>query len=411
MSQAQLAHPELSDSYVSLIESGKRTPTPAVLELLAAKLQCSLTYLLNGVTAEEMEELELKLRYARLSLENGEVEEARTRYAELRADPKLAGLARLRLDTEYGYALALEACGDLAEAIEIHKRLLESTDEELTEERRVAISLALCRCYRDIGDLTAAVRIGEQALGRPDEINWNDGLVELGATLLMAYIERGDLLRARQFSGELLAAADRLGTPRAIVAACWNAAILAEQTRRGDEALALAERALAIHSENGDARNLARVRGAYAGLLLRVRPEETETARDLLLRVRRELTESSASRNDRALCDVELARAELILGDNAKAAEYAKAALDTLTQSARGIRAEARLMLGHAYMGLGRTAEAAAELAAAAEWLDKAPVSRSNTQSWVVAATALERLQDVEGSTTAYQRALAGAGL
>ena len=202
----------------------------------------------------------------------------------------------------------------------------------------------------------------------------------------MAYIERGDLLRARQFSGELLAAADRLGTPRAIVAACWNAAILAEQTRRGDEALALAERALAIHSENGDARNLARVRGAYAGLLLRVRPEEAETARDLLLRVRRELTESSASRNDRALCDVELARAELILGDNAKAAEYAKAALDTLTQSARGIRAEARLMLGHAYMGLGRAAEAAAELAAAAEWLDKAPVSRSNTQSWVVAA-------------------------
>jgi transcriptional regulator with XRE-family HTH domain len=40
LSQAQLAHPELSDSYVSLIESGKRTPTPAVLELLAQKLDC-----------------------------------------------------------------------------------------------------------------------------------------------------------------------------------------------------------------------------------------------------------------------------------------------------------------------------------------------------------------------------------
>ncbi|GGM65425.1 hypothetical protein GCM10010106_09280 [Thermopolyspora flexuosa] len=411
MSQAQLAHPELSDSYVSLIESGKRTPTPAVLELLAAKLQCSLTYLLNGVTAEEMEELELRLRYAKLALENGEVEEARTRFAELRADPKLAGLARLRLDTEYGYALALEACGDVAEAIEIHERLLESTEEELTEERRVAISLALCRCYRDLGDLSAAVRIGERTLGRPDEVAWNDGLVELGATLLMAYIERGDLLRARQFSGELLTAADRLGTPRAIVAACWNAAILAEQTRRGDEALALAERALAIHSENGDPRNLARVRGAYAGLLLRVRPEQAETARDLLLRVKRELTESSASRNDRALCDVELARAELALGNNEKAAEYAKAALEALTESARGMRAEARLMLGHAYMGLGREEDAAAELAAAAEWLDKAPVSRSNTRSWVVAAAALERLDDVEASTTAYQRALAGAGL
>lgn len=76
LSQAQLAHPELSDSYVSLIESGKRTPTPAVLELLAAKLECSLTYLLNGVTAEQLEELELGLRFARMALENGEVEEA-----------------------------------------------------------------------------------------------------------------------------------------------------------------------------------------------------------------------------------------------------------------------------------------------------------------------------------------------
>ena len=412
LSQAQLAHPELSDSYVSLIESGKRTPTPAVLELLAAKLECSLTFLLNGVTAEQLEELELGLRFARLALENGEVEEARTRFAELRADPNLAGLARLRLDAEYGYALAAEACGDLAEAIEVHERLLASTDEEITAERRLAIALALCRCYREQGDLSAAVRVGEQALGRQDRTSWTDELVELGATLLLAYIERGDLLRARQFAGELLAAADQLGTPRATVAACWNAAIVAEQAQRGDEALALAERALAIHSESGgDARNLARVRGAYAFLLLRIRPEEAETSRDLLLRVKRELTESSASLVDRAVCNVYLAMAELALGNNAKAVEYATAALEKLPESARAYRAEARLVLGHAYMRLGQEDAAAAELSAAAEWLDQAPVTRSVTQGWVTAAAALERLDDAEASATAYRRALAGAGL
>ena len=411
LSQAQLAHPELSDSYVSLIESGKRTPTPAVLELLAAKLECSLTYLLNGVTAEQLEELELGLRFARMALENGEVEEARTRFAELRADPSLAGLDQLRLDTEYGYALAVEACGDLAEAIEVHERLLASDDEELTEERRLAIALALCRCYREQGDLSAAVRVGEQALGRQDRTTWTDELVELGATLLLAYIERGDLLRARQFAGELIAAAEQLGTPRATVAACWNAAIVAEQTRRGDEALALAERALAIHSETGDARNLARVRSAYAYLLLRVRPEEAETCREMLLRAKRELAESSASLTDRALCNVYLAKAELALGNHAKAAECATAALENLPESARGVRAEARLVLGHAYMRLGREDAAAAELAAAAEWLDKAPVTRSVTQGWVTAAAALEHLDDAEASATAYRRALAGAGL
>ncbi len=410
LSQAQLAHPELSDSYVSLIESGKRTPTPAVLELLAAKLECSLTYLLNGVTAEQMEELEVGLRFARLALENGEVEEARARFAELRADPSLAGLAGLRLDAEYGYALAAEACGDLEEAIEVHERLLES-DDNLAAERRIAISLALCRCYRQQGDLSAAVRVGERMLGRQDRPTWSDELVELGATLLLAYIERGDLLRARQFSGELLAAAEQLGTPRATVAACWNAAIVAEQTRRGDEALALAERALAIHSENGDARNLARVRAAYAYLLLRIRPEEAETCRDLLVRAKGELSESSASITDRALCNVYLAKAELALGNNEKAAEYAIAALGKLKENARGPRAEARLVLGHAYLRLGRDDAAATELSAAAEWLDQAPASRSITQGWVTAAAALENLDDEGASAEAYQRALAGAGL
>ncbi|MEV5409304.1 helix-turn-helix transcriptional regulator [Thermopolyspora sp. NPDC052614] len=409
LSQAQLAHPELSDSYVSLIESGKRTPTPAVLELLAAKLECSLTYLLNGVTAEQMEEIEVGLRFARLALENGEVEEARARFAELRADPSLAGLAQLRLDAEYGYALAAEACGDLEEAIEVHVRLLES--EDLATERRIAISLALCRCYRQQGDLTAAVRVGERMLGREDRPSWSDELVELGATLLLAYIERGDLLRARQFSGELLAAAEQLGTPRATVAACWNAAIVAEQTRRGDEALALAERALAIHSENGDARNLARVRGAYAYLLLRIRPEEAETCRDLLVRAKAELNETSASITDRALCNVYLAKAELALGNNEKAAEYAIEALGKLKENARGPRAEARLVLGHAYLRLGRDDAAASELSAAAEWLGQAPVSRSITQGWVTAAAALENLDDEEASAEAYQRALAGVGL
>ncbi len=51
------------------------------MELLANKLDCSLSYLINGVTAEQMEDIELALGYARLALENGEVAEARTRFA------------------------------------------------------------------------------------------------------------------------------------------------------------------------------------------------------------------------------------------------------------------------------------------------------------------------------------------
>src|SRR5262249_14009186 len=41
LSQAQLAGHDLSDSYISLIESGKRTPTPTVLRMLPERLGCT----------------------------------------------------------------------------------------------------------------------------------------------------------------------------------------------------------------------------------------------------------------------------------------------------------------------------------------------------------------------------------
>src|SRR5262245_21275287 len=196
LSQAQLAHPELSDSYVSLIESGKRTPTPAVLELLAAKLDCSLTYLVNGVTAERMEELQVALRFARLAQENGDVEDARQCYGALIRDKSMAGLAALRTEAEFGYARSCEACGDLDEAITVLTQL-HSSMEGTPIEPRIPVALALCRCYRDRGDLTLAVQVGEAIFDGPGRVEWSDDLVEMGATLLMAYIFRTDMLRAQ----------------------------------------------------------------------------------------------------------------------------------------------------------------------------------------------------------------------
>ncbi|MEU7898454.1 helix-turn-helix transcriptional regulator [Nonomuraea sp. NPDC049152] len=63
LSQADLAYPELSDSYVSLIESRKRIPTQLVLELLARKLDCSVSYLLNGIVGEHLAEIDSELGF------------------------------------------------------------------------------------------------------------------------------------------------------------------------------------------------------------------------------------------------------------------------------------------------------------------------------------------------------------
>ncbi|MEU8054701.1 helix-turn-helix domain-containing protein [Microbispora bryophytorum] len=411
LSQAQLAHPELSDSYVSLIESGKRTPTPAVLELLAQKLDCSLTYLVNGVTAEQMEDLEVGLSFAKMALENGEVGEARRRYAELLADGNLQGLASLRVEARYGYALASEACGELVEAISVHEQLSESEAETMTQQRKIAVALALCRCHRERGDYSAAVRVGEQALERLARSGWNDALVELGSTLLSVYLARGDMLRAGHFAAELLTASDALGTPRAAVASCWNAAFAAEHTGRGEEAIGLMERALAIQSETGEPRNLARVRLAHASMLLRLHPEESEKARDLLLRAQRDMEAAATSTFDRAEVALILAWVEIVLQHPEQAVEYSQTAAELVRGTSGWLETQATLLLSQAHFLLHQDEEAAAELDTVSRWLETVPATRRAAEDWMTIAEMRRRIGDESQSVAAYQRALACAEL
>ncbi|MET8054756.1 helix-turn-helix transcriptional regulator [Streptosporangium sp. NPDC005286] len=410
-SQAQLAHPELSDSYVSLIESGKRTPTPAVLELLAEKLDCSLTYLINGVTAEQMQEIELALSYAQLAMDNGEVVEARTRYAELLADGGLAGLPQMRQDAEYGLALSTEACGDLEQAIVLLNGLRESDEAALSPERHVAVAVALSRCYRESGDLARAVHVPEEILTGAVRPAWTDGLMRLGGQLLAAYIERGDLLRARHFSAEMIAAAELLASPQALTLAHWGAAIVAVESGHADEAVTQAERALAIQSEYGDARRLARLRGDYAQVLLIVRPMEAEAWRDVLLKVEKELAESSASLIDKMRCAMNLVRAELLLAQPERAEERMRFVCDLLDGMPKVMQAEARLLHGETLAELGLQEQASQELLAGTECLEQAPETRFTAHAWLTAARVLERIDEPDRSVHAYRRALAGVGL
>ncbi|MFF5212633.1 helix-turn-helix domain-containing protein [Streptosporangium sp. NPDC000396] len=411
LSQAQLAHPELSDSYVSLIESGKRTPTPAVLELLADKLDCSLTYLVNGVTAEQMQEIELNLSYARLAMENGEVVEGRTRYAELLADGGLAGLPQLRQDAEYGLALATEACGDLDGAITLLSTLRQNESATMTPERHIAIAVSLSRCYREQGNLVQAVNVVEQILGGAVRPAWTDDLMKLGGQLLAAYVERGDLLRARQFSSELLAAAELLGTPQALTLAHWGAAIVAVESGYGEEGVPHVERAIAIQSEYEDPRRLARLRHDYAQVMLIVRPMEASTWRDVLLKVETEFSESSANPMGKLRCAMNLARTELLLAHPERAAERIQVVCDMLDGMPEALHAEARLVFGQALAELGRREQALGELRGVAESLERLPVTRHTAHSWLTAAQVLERVDEPARSVDAYQRALACVGL
>ncbi|MQY02587.1 helix-turn-helix domain-containing protein [Actinomadura macrotermitis] len=414
ISQAQLAYPELSDSYISLIESDKRVPAPSVIDLLAAKLSCSATYLVSGVSEDVVDELRVTLDYAEIALRNGAAAEARARFAEVLASTDAVALPDMLHQARWGHALALEAAGELEEAIGQLRALTAEASAETDLDHWARVHVALSRCLRLRGDVSAGVQVAEEAQRHlvATGADSTDAAVHLGAELLAAFVERGDLVRARQLAAQLVERAERIGSSRARVAAYREAAAVAELRGEYEEGVALAERALLLAADEPDPRELNRLRVTYAGLLLRARPEQAGHARDLLNRVRAESSASAAGEIDVAVCLTELARAETALGRPGEAVALAEQALELLGDAPRRATAWALTVLGEACVRLGRRNRAVEVLTAAATHLERMESARGAAQTWFDLAELLaETGAQEEPRLAAYRRALTCAGV
>jgi tetratricopeptide (TPR) repeat protein len=408
-----LALPELSDSYVSLIESGKRIPTPDVVRLLARKLGCSASYLSSGIDEDAQDRMRVTLEYAEIALQNGEAAEARDRLTELLADPDLGSLPDYARRARWGHALALEATGSLEEALHAFAALAAVLSPDYDTDEWIRLNIAMSRCHREQGDAARSVAVAEGAfarvISRPGP--WNDETVKLGATLVGAYLERGDLVSGRQLADRLIEHADKLGSSVARMAAYWEAAIVARYQADFEQAVTYGERALALLGEAADLRNLSRLRGEYGTLMLLAHPDEAERARDELQRATREMAATAAGGIDIARCLTELARAELAMGQPRKAADRAAEALDLLGTEPRPATAGALLVLGEARIRLGREEEAAEALGRAMTCLQQMEPSREVAEGWFNLAELLSRAGEEKRRTEAYRQALTCAGL
>lgn len=423
LSQAELAQPDLSDSYISLIESDKRTPTAEVVELLAGKLGCSAAYLSSGTTPQVRAELSERVEYARLALDAGEIDEAVARFGELLRDERLGAVPRLLDDVRWGHALALEAAGSLEAAVTELAGLWDTysaAPDAAGRERRSELAVVYCRCLRESGELSRAIAVGEAALaelsepgdplgGRGGARAWSDLTVPIGAVLLAAYHERGDLARAQQLAARLVAVAESGGGPRARVAAYWNAGLVAAARGRHDSALRFTERAVEVAESVPDLRNQARLPMLY-GIQL-VRFGRVPEGHDLLVRAEKSLVDSPASAVDIAMCRSHLAWALTLLGDPERAAELARRALAGLGAGPRLVRATGLLSLGHALLRCDRAAEAREALTEAAEQLTQMHSSREAAQALYQLGGLLGGIGDRVGEVQAYREALASVGL
>jgi len=407
LSQQDLAGDLVSPSYISLIESGRRSPEREVLDGLARRLGCSPLFLETGVAPEEVNEQRLRLQFASIARANGELEQARELYTALGQ----ATTGEIRTEARWGLAQTYEALGQLDAAMtELDALTDASRSGEPGAPGLLSVMIIKCRVYRAAGDFARSIEFGENALAeiRALGLDGTEDAITLGSTLAGSYEARGDLMSAQRLAGQVLAQAERLGSLQAQGNAYWSACTIA--MARGDltTALKLATRTLALLSESAGSRSMAAMRINYAWLLLRADPPRLDDADAILSQAHEALTELAFAPL-LAACETEMAWAAMLRGDLRLAADYARQAAARCTERGTGLQ-HARVVGGLAQVLAGE--EAGANVVGdAADQLAALGASQDAAQAWRDLADALLQQGSSERAIEALQRAADCAGL
>ena len=409
--QQDLATAEISTSYVSLIEAGKRRPSPAILAALAERVGSSVEYLCTGRDQADVKNLQLELGFAEMALRNGSPGEALQSFSHVLT--KTSALSPdMLLRARIGQATALEKLGRLEAAVSLLHELADDPGLAAGSAQWAQVTVALCRCYRIVGDINMSVEIGERAVRRLDGLGLDvtDDHIMLGVDLVGSYYRRADFTRAHLLSSRLLAQAEQSQSRSARGMVYWNASLIAESRGQREEAIALVERALGFMAEGDSPRYLALLKAVHAMMLFRSGTGDLEQSRALLDQAKATLDEVG-SVHERGDCEVNLAQVTMRLGRSEEALELAARAVDILSGENPGnLAAEALVTLGEAQLLNDRAAEGQASLQAAARQLRQLPRSRGVTAVYRYLGDVWDRHGNTGEAMRAYQEGLTAGG-
>jgi tetratricopeptide (TPR) repeat protein len=410
LSQVALAGDELHPSYISLLEAGRRVPTPDALAVLARHLGVTVVEL----TGEADNDLESPLVLAEAALGLGRPGEA---VALLEPwGPHLTverfSASPLLFRAGEAYATGLERLGRLDAAIRLLEALRTAADAVPGRGGWLRVTGSLVRCCRDAGDVARAIDVGEQALTRLSGLSSVrlDGHASLISTLAGAYAERGDLVRATSMLDDLLAATADNGSLEDQAGAYWNAAITAVERGRPEDGLLMAEQAAQLFSLGANMRSRARVQLARAWILLAQRPPQAAEARRLLRETLPMLRQYDGSIGVGS-AETELARCEVLLNRPDVARRHAQSALKRLSVEQPIERARALTALGAALLGMGDTATGMIALDEGASCLEDAQAPRQAAAAWRQLAEVYKSQGEPLRALAAAERALSAVGL
>lgn len=408
LSQTALAGSDLHPSYISLLESGRRAPTSAALEVIARRLGIGV----DELTGVPRDDLEAPVALAESAIGLGRPQEALDLLEA--ADVGVDGLdsSPLLLRAARARATALERVGRLEDALVVLEGLADAYAAAPVSPERLEVVVALVRCYRDVGDLDRAIDVGERERERllqllSGRLHTHADLV---STLAGAYSERGDFVRATALLDDLLEQTSLRGTIEEQASAYWNAAITATERGNAGDGLHLAEQATALLSVGSNLRARARVQVTKAWVLLAQDPPQAVEARAILREALPDLRQHDGA-VVLASAETELARCEVLLGRPEVARRHAQSALRRMGADQRVERARALAALGSALLQEGDPAAGATALDEAAELLEQVQASRQAAAVWRQLVEVHKASGDAVRALEAAEKAMAVVGL
>lgn len=412
LSQSDLALGIMSPSHISLMESGRRSPSPELLEQLAERLGVTPEYLTSGPCSKAVESRRKDLLFAEIAFRNGDLEFAADSLKSLIGDLEPGENPEFTVRARHLYARVLERLGGLDEASQELRQAIHSAEISGLPLEAIEMTITLSNCAKESGDFLQALELISAAQESfPSELRNSSTYARLLSSAIAIYYLRGDYLRAQELADQALKVFDERTEPAARAAILWNASLAADANQDITKALMLAQRAAGLYSESDDRRSEGMLRIAISWLLTRQTPPDAMAAREQLTRAEKLLADCGTVL-DRASLETEFSRVEWLDNNFDEALNYATSALSRLSSSNDRLQsADAYLLVARAEISLGNEVESSMNLTAARNILAEMEPSRVNAFSWRELGDIYANRGFIAEALNAYREALHDAGV
>ena len=248
LSQRDVAEPDMSAAYLSLIEGGQRVPSEQALNHIARRLEVEVEEIVTGKPSGLDAHLELTLQEARGLAYRGEIAAAEHLVTKITKDAARYKLTRLHARALSVQAGLVERRGQFSEARDLYDKAQNLLADEPVHMRFEPV-VGYARCIQFLGDPRLGVHLLESYLLELRAQKMEDPTARMRtlSTLVHLYRAIGMDGRSTEAAEEAIALAPQVEDPEQVACMSVNVARSLLDQGRHDDAVDMLKRAEQIY--------------------------------------------------------------------------------------------------------------------------------------------------------------------